>query len=201
MTGYAVFDIETTGFQAKPDSIVEIAVVHVDAGGQITGSWETLLKPAGTVGPTHVHGVAQSMVQHAPSFADVARSLYDLFAGRVAVAHNLRSFDGRFMATHFAEAGIDGSSISEGICTLSLARRVLPGPSYKLEDCCRALGIPLDGAHEALADATATAHMFSRLLPHVGTVGKAVGPAHVPQQGSGVAQAPKFYPRSLATAV
>ena len=72
MNGYAVFDIETTGFRLHEDSIVEIAVVHVDLDGEITGRWDTLLRPrGGEVGPTHVHGIDHTMVQGAPSFAPI----------------------------------------------------------------------------------------------------------------------------------
>ena len=85
MNGYAVFDIETTGFRLHEDSIVEIAVVHVDLDGEITGMWDTLLRPrGGEVGPTRVHGIEAAMVQGAPSFASLARRLYSLFAGRVS---------------------------------------------------------------------------------------------------------------------
>ena len=164
MPGYAVFDIETTGFTAHPDSIVEIAIVHVEQDGSITGAWDTLLKPAHGVGPTHVHGVTQAMVSGAPRFGDVAGHLYSLFAGRTAVAHNLPAFDGRFIEEHFRLSGIDGSSVRQGVCTLQLARQYLPGPPHTLDACCRHLGIALDDAHQALADTLATAQVFARWL-------------------------------------
>ena len=173
MPGYAVFDIETTGFRPDPDSIVEIAIVHVEQNGEITGAWDTLLKPAGAVGPTHIHGVTQAMVAGAPRFADVAGHLYGLFAGRTAVAHNLPAFDGRFLEEHFRLAGIDGASVRRGVCTLALAKRHLPGPPHTLDACCRQLGITLDDAHQALADTLATAQILARWLK-----------AGVPMQGA-----------------
>ncbi|HEV2635577.1 MAG TPA: 3'-5' exonuclease [Actinocrinis sp.] len=162
--GYAVFDIETTGLALHSESIVEIAVVHVDVHGSITGSWDTLLKPSGGVGPTGIHGITQSMVQDAPRFAEVADHLYELFAGRVAVAHNLPGFDGRFLTAHFGEVGIDAPAIKGGVCTLKYARRVLPGTTHRLEVCCDLLGIELSDAHQALADTVATAQLLGRFI-------------------------------------
>ena len=179
MPGYAVFDIETTGFKPHPDSIVEIAIVHVEEDGEITGAWDTLLKPAGSVGPTHIHGVTQSMVLGAPRFRDVAGHLYGLFAGRTAVAHNLPAFDGRFLEEHFRLAGIDGGSVRRGACTLQLAKRHLPGPPHTLDACCRHLGIALDDAHQALADTLATAQILTRWLKAGISVQGAVVPALV----------------------
>lgn len=164
MPSYAVFDIETTGFKPHPDSIVEIAIVHVEEDGEISGAWDTLLKPAGSVGPTHIHGVTQAMVADAPRFGDVAGYLYGLFAGRTAVAHNLPSFDGRFVEEHFRLSGIDGTPVRQGACTLKLAKRYLPGPPHTLDACCLHLGIKLDDAHQALADTVATAQLLSRWL-------------------------------------
>jgi DNA polymerase-3 subunit epsilon len=44
--GFAVVDFETTGLIAENnDRIIEIAVVHLNEAGVITGSWETLLNP------------------------------------------------------------------------------------------------------------------------------------------------------------
>jgi DNA polymerase III subunit epsilon len=162
--GYAVFDIETTGLALHPDSIVEIAVVHVDARGEITGAWDTLVRPDQSVGPTWIHGITQAMVLDAPKFGDLAEHLYELFAGRVAVAHNLPGFDGRFVAEHFSRAGIEAPAIKQGICTLKYARRHLPGPPHRLEDCCSHLDIGLTDAHQALADTVATARVLGHFI-------------------------------------
>jgi DNA polymerase III epsilon subunit-like protein len=94
----------------------------------------------------------------------VAGHLYELFAGRIAVAHNLPAFDGRFLTAHFDEVGIEASAIKRGVCTLKVARRVLPGPPHKLENCCARLGIDLSDAHQALADTVATAQMLGRFI-------------------------------------
>jgi DNA polymerase III subunit epsilon len=181
--GYAVFDIETTGLALHSESIVEIAVVHVDEHGAITGSWDTLLRPSGGVGPTGIHGITPGMVRDAPRFAEVADHLYELFAGRVAVAHNLPGFDGRFLAAHFGEAGIDAPAIKGGVCTLKYARRHLPGSTHRLEVCCDLLGIELSDAHQALADTVATARLLSHFITGGVRLEGAVVPAQHPETG------------------
>lgn len=195
MPDYAVFDIETTGVQLHADSIVEIAVVHVDDGGRITGSWDTLLRPAAGVGPTYIHGITDAMVQDAPSFADVAAHLHTLFAGRVAVAHNLPSFDGRFLAAHFAWSGIAAAEVKQGVCTLKQARRHLPLASHKLGDCCAYLDIDLTDAHQALDDTLATARLLGHFIGRSIDLGGAIVPAQtrVPPPGTPIDQA--FHPR------
>lgn len=211
MTGYAVFDIETTGFRLYPDSLVEIAVVHVDAEGGITGSWDTLLRPRDDeVGPTGVHGVTRAMVRGAPRFAEVAADLYALFAGRVPVAHRLPQFDGRFMAAHFSWAGIDVPEITRGLCTWKHARRHLELPGHTLAACCAHVGIELVDAHQALTDTFATARLLGHFIRagHVldGVPLRAAVPAQArspepardagASQGADVAAVGAFVPRS-----
>lgn len=136
----------------------------MDPTGAITGSWDSLLRPpSGSVGATWVHGITPGMVQQAPTFAAVAPALHDLLADRVVVAHNL-AFDGKFLLAEFAAAGLALPEISSGLCTLRLAQRHLPGPSFKLADCCRDTGIVLSDAHSAVGDATATAELLAHFI-------------------------------------
>ena len=88
MTEFAVIDTETTGTDER-DRIVEIAIVLLDANGKLVSEWDTLINPSIDVGPTHIHGITNSMVSMAPSFADVAGTVSQLLDGRVLVAHNL----------------------------------------------------------------------------------------------------------------
>ena len=202
MNGYAVFDIETTGFRLHPDSIVEIAVVHVDAGGEITESWDTLLRPRdGEVGPTHVHGIDRSMVSGAPAFADLADELYALFAGRIPVAHRIAQFDGRFLNAHFTWAGIATDTFTEGLCTWQLANRHLPLAHHTLKDCCGHLGIDLVGAHQALDDTLATAQLLGHFVRsgHTLTASRARVVPPSPARATGTAAA--FFPRHAGSGV
>ncbi len=162
--GFAVIDLETTGlFPGGHDRIVELAVVHVDDHGLITGSWETLLNPGRDLGPQQIHGIRAADILDAPTFAEVVPQLVELLAGRVPVAHNAR-FDSGFLFAELEAAGVELWQRPEFLCTMLLARDYLPGSGRALADCCDAFDIPLDGAHRAGADALATASLLSAYM-------------------------------------
>lgn len=48
MTGYAVIDVETTGLSSRNDRVIELAVVHTDTHGTITGHTVGARKSLGT---------------------------------------------------------------------------------------------------------------------------------------------------------
>jgi DNA polymerase III subunit epsilon len=179
LTGYAVVDVETTGLHPSTAEIVEVAVVHVDASGGITDRWDTLVRPLSAVSGTRVHGITATMVREAPRFADIAGHLQERLAGRVAVAHNL-PFDSRFLAAQFGEAGIVAAHIPLGVCTLRLARSHLPGPAFKLPDCCAQAEIVLTDAHSALGDATATARLLGFFISRGVKPGGTPAPTRTP---------------------
>jgi DNA polymerase-3 subunit epsilon len=163
MRGYAVVDVETTGFHPNHGEIAEIAIVHTDLKGNVTETWDTLVRPRGRMAGTNVHRITASMVRSAPSFDEIAHEVRTRLTGRVAVAHNL-PFDARFLTAQLDRVELPAPQVSSGVCTLKLARRQLRGPSFKLEHCCDELGIPLSGAHAALADTLATASLLQHLI-------------------------------------
>lgn len=188
MLGYAVVDLETSGFHPPAAEILEFAIVHVDAAGAVTGSWDSLVRPpSGNVGATWVHGITTGMVRRAPTFASLAPALHDLLADRVVVAHNL-AFDGKFLISEFAAAGLALPEISAGLCTFRLAQRHLPGPSFRLADCCRDTGIVLSDAHSAVGDATATAELLGHFIQRGLVGGTSLARPVVPAQRSASSQ-------------
>jgi DNA polymerase III epsilon subunit family exonuclease len=159
----AVIDVETTGFTPGPDRVVEVAVVRVRPDGTIEDQWETLVHPQRDVGPTWVHHITDAMVDNAPTFGDVAGELLDRLSGAVVVAHNA-SFDAGFIAHELAHADITVPELP-GACTIQLAKwSNLDVANFKLDTCCKALGLTNTGAHTALGDARVTAELASTLL-------------------------------------
>lgn len=151
----AVIDCETTGL-GRHDRIVEIAVVTVDANSWETlDEYDTLINPERDVGPVELHGITASMVQAAPTFADVAAPLARRLHGAVLIAHNL-NFDTRMLGYEFARLQVEFGTGS-GLCTLKATRE-------KLVAACGRYGIALDNAHRALADARATAALGRETL-------------------------------------
>ncbi|MFC5260849.1 exonuclease domain-containing protein [Kribbella qitaiheensis] len=162
---YAVIDTETTGLlPGHRHRVIEIAVVLLDAHGQVEREWVTLLNPQRDLGPQHIHGILTADVLAAPEFADVARELGELLAGRMVVGHNVE-FDLGFLRAEFARLGFAVPLITErSMCTMALAGYLYPGAKRTLGACCSAAGISIEGWHSALADTRATAQLFSHYL-------------------------------------
>lgn len=160
---YAIVDIETTGGYASANDITEIAIVLYD-GEQVTEVFETLIRPSKPI-PYFIQsltGIDHSMVEHAPSFCDVAPLIYEKLRGKVFVAHNV-NFDYSFIKHHLSVYGFD--LVSQKLCTVRLARKVFPAlGSYSLGNICRHFNILIENRHRAGGDATATARLFDHML-------------------------------------
>ena len=162
--GFAVIDFETTGlFPGGHDRVVEVAVVHADPHGTITGRWETLVNPGRDLGPQSIHQIRAADVLEAPSFDQIADQLVELLRGRVVVAHNA-SFDLRFLMAELGRANCWPGAAFQSLCTMQLARDILPGAGRSLADCCAAYDIELEGAHRASVDAFATARLLEAYI-------------------------------------
>lgn len=161
---FSVIDVETTGLSAKNgDRILELGVVKLNENGEILDSLDTLVNPSRKVQATHVHGITDTMVGEAPEFRDIIPHLCSVLDGSVVAAHNA-PFDLGFLREEFRRAGTTLPGISP-LCTLVLARRYLKNlPSRSLSSCRSYLQLPDDGAHNALADARAAAHLLKYFL-------------------------------------
>ena len=153
MTGLCVVGLESTALvPGQPHRIVELAIVQVDADGETLNSWHTLVNPQRELGPFgghQGHGLTDDDLRDAPSFTDIAGRVSDRLAGRVVVAHNAR-FVLDLLIDELARAGIPAPAALEPVCTMQLARDLLPGAGRSLADCGAAYG--LDSASPAGAD-------------------------------------------------
>ena len=164
MRGYAVIDIETTGFSYRlGHRIVELGVVELSPEGEVERAWETLINPQRHISATEVHGISAADVFGAPTFEEIADKLVSSLEGRVLVAHNA-GFDAQFLCQELHECGRCGESVLPAIDTVKLARTYLGLPKSRLSDCCAHLGIRNELAHSALADAMATAQLLQHFM-------------------------------------
>src|SRR5262245_3638421 len=86
--GYAVFDCETTGTDPERDEIVSLALVLLDADGNETCRFGSLVRPSCPIPKeaSAIHGIADADVAEAPTFTELAGQLLGLLEGRVFVA-------------------------------------------------------------------------------------------------------------------
>ena len=155
-SSFVVIDCETTGL-GKQDRIVEIAAVTLDGQSwEIVDEYDTLINPERDTGPTHVHGIRDSMVENAPVFSNIANALAQKFQGAVLISHNF-PFDSRMLNYEFKRLGID-FNLGKGLCTM----RACGGEN--LSDACSRYRIKLNNHHAALADARAAAALAKKVL-------------------------------------
>jgi len=161
--GWAVVDVETSGFRPGQARIVSIAALALGDDGNVEQSLYSLLNPGVDPGPTHVHGLTAEMLEGQPTFADIVDHLIDLLAGRTLVAHNV-GFDYSFLA---AEAEMVGRELPTDtvMCTVELARRLdLGTENLRLETLARHWGIDQMKPHDALDDALVLAQILKPVL-------------------------------------
>ncbi|OFY40984.1 MAG: hypothetical protein A2Z69_02855 [Bacteroidetes bacterium RBG_13_44_24] len=160
---YAIIDIETTGGSARIEKITEVAIYQHD-GENITGEYVTLVNPERSIPYfiTNLTGITNEMVEDAPKFYEIAKTIVELTEGRAFIAHNAR-FDYSFMRQEFKSLGFNFRR--KIIDTVTLSRKLFPGHrSYSLGNICRDLKIVINGRHRASGDALATVRLFEMLL-------------------------------------
>ncbi|WP_170132145.1 exonuclease domain-containing protein [Arenicella xantha] len=156
---YAVVDIETTGSMKGGNAITEVAVVQV-RGGNIISEWSTLVNPQRRIPAyiTRLTHIDDAMVANAPVFAEIADQLRDQLRDCIFVAHNV-GFDYGFIKAAYEAIG--QSFRKPKYCTVRNSRKAFPGlKSYSLGALTTHFDIDLVGAHRALNDARATAHLL-----------------------------------------
>jgi DNA polymerase-3 subunit epsilon len=160
---YAIIDIETTGGSARIEKITEVAIYQHD-GKKITGEFVTLVNPERSIPYfiTNLTGITNEMVEDAPKFYEIAKTIIELTEGRAFVAHNVR-FDYSFIRQEFKSLGYNFRR--KIIDTVTLSRKLFPGHrSYSLGNICKDLHIEITGRHRAAGDALATVKLFEILL-------------------------------------
>jgi DNA polymerase III subunit epsilon len=160
---YAIIDIETTGGSAIQEKITEIAV-YLHDGEKITGEFVTLVNPERNIPYfiTNLTGISNEMVEDAPRFYEIAKTIVELTEGRTFVAHNAR-FDYSFIRQEFKSLGFNFKR--NILDTVALSRKLLPGhKSYSLGNICKDLNILINGRHRAAGDALATVKLFEMLI-------------------------------------
>lgn len=166
---WAVLDTETTGLSPQTgDRIIEVAVVAFD-GGQVTERWSQLIDPERVLDPevTRLTGIRPEDVAGQPTFAAIAQTLISKLQGRLLVAYNA-SFDRTFLISEFSRAGLSLPRGARWLDPLVFAKELQKGQgNHKLGTVAKRLGVPLEEAHRAAADAECAGWVLHKLAPQL----------------------------------
>ncbi len=145
---YVVFDIETTGFSALKDKIIEIGAVKVE-NGRITERFSEFVNPQIPI-PFRIEeltSINDNMVADAPTI-DVILPKFEKFCeGCVMVAHNAE-FDMSFIRKNYEDLGIEREDTV--VDTVGMARFLLPQLNrFKLDTVAKAVGVSLGASPQS----------------------------------------------------
>ncbi len=160
---YVAIDFETANFYRGSPCAVSLARVR---DGQVVDQQTWLMRPPEQVDHfepfnVHIHGITPEMVAHAPRWRDVLPRLVAYVGDDVLVAHNA-GFDTGVIRYACAVDNIAWPDI-RFLCTMVLARRALPLPSYRLPYVVEALGGHMGTHHDPTDDARGVVAIVSGL--------------------------------------
>ena len=160
---FVVFDIETTGFSAHYDRIIEIGAVKIK-DGKITERFSEFVNPQIPI-PIKIEkltSINDGMVANADTIDKVLPRFLNFIGDAAVVAHNAE-FDVSFIADNAERLGqkIDFTVLD----TVLIAQYLMPGlKNFKLDTLVKHLGVVLNNHHRAVDDAEATSHIFLKLI-------------------------------------
>lgn len=161
---FAVLDIETTGLKPSQQRIIEVGIIRVSPSGSPL-RWTSLVNPGRPIPQyiTSLTGIDNQLVATAPEFRSIAPTIIEALGDLPIVGHNV-DFDVAFLNAELARSGLP-SLVNTSVDTLLLANRYASeSRRLSLSDVARAIGVPLQGSHRALADAETTLEVFRILL-------------------------------------
>lgn len=167
LDNYVVLDFETTGFSPTNSRVIEVGAIRVMRGKM--ESYNTLVNPRCYI-PEHITtlvGIDNRMVANAPDIEFVMRDLNIFCSNLPIVAHNLK-FDYGFLVANGLSSGLDFTLNGQrrGLCTLNLAKALLPSIKHKLCDLVTFFNIPKPEGnfHRALYDVYMTKMVLDNLV-------------------------------------
>ncbi|MBB5337557.1 exonuclease domain-containing protein [Pectinatus brassicae] len=190
---YTIIDLETTGFDARYDEIIEIGCIKYRNNKEVA-KFQTLIQPA----PSYEYddndnktamyyvddfiseltGITNEMLVSAPRFESISNDLQAFLKDELLMGHNV-NFDINFLYDYFLKYN-EYIFRNNFVDTLRLSRRVLPElPNYKLKTIADYYDIT-NTYHRALADCQTTYQIFTQLSQkaHAENIDLTLSPKH-----------------------
>lgn len=157
MKNYVVIDLETTGLDYKTEQITEVALIKYDENFSEIGSFNTVVKLQEgrelSEFIKNLTGLTEEYLSNGMTELEATMMVNRFIDNHSIVVAQYAPFDFAFLSKF-------GITPSKFICTKSLTSQVEPLVSSSLKPTCERLGIKLDNAHRAFADARATAEVL-----------------------------------------
>ncbi len=151
----AFVDVETTGV-LPTDRIVQIAIIRIEPDGGIE-TLHTLVNPERSIPAesTAVHGITDAMVEKSPTFWGLAKPVAKLLGnGAILAAYNGK-FDTKMLVAEFERAHVP-NPIAGAALIDPFVMFVRKNPRDLAAYAAHYGRIPLEDAHDAMADLVAT---------------------------------------------
>ncbi|MBE9230516.1 UvrD-helicase domain-containing protein [Cuspidothrix issatschenkoi LEGE 03284] len=159
-----VFDVETTGFLAGRDEVIEIAGIKL-INGEITSEFHHYIKNTVTVGDSQeIHGYNDEfLAKNGRNTIDVFTEFLAFIKDAFLVGHNL-GFDIKMILANAQKLGLSTPQFQWGD-TWDLAKRFIKADSYSLENLATQLKLNQLPSHRALDDTRTTVELLAILIP------------------------------------
>lgn len=162
---YVSFDVETTGLAPRYDKVIQLSAVKMQRGNVIA-EFDEYINPHEPLSPIimDITHITDQDLKNARDESEVFAEFKAFCADHILVGHNVIDFDVPMVNTTYERLGIEPIK-NVVIDTLPLARFVHPEMRrFTLSTLAKKLSVPLDHAHNAIFDATATGQVARKLL-------------------------------------
>lgn len=162
MKDYVVLDLENPNFRQNSISAVGIVLIRDNKAVEKIYS---LINPEDTFDRINmdITKIAPHMVKDSPTLPEFWPEIKDLLTNNIVVGHNI-TYDLKLLSRSLQRYQIPVPDFRY-VCTLSLSRRFLDLPSYKLENIAKKVHI-IYNPHNAIEDARAAYELFEYINRH-----------------------------------
>ncbi len=165
---YCVIDLETTGYYARIDNIIEVGILKIRSN-RIIDKYETLINPGYEIDDFMIDktGITNEMLEVAPFFEEKVDEIINFIGDDLIVGHNV-SFDVNFLYDEILNYKENHFLENDFIDTLRLARKFFRElENHKLVTLLDFAGIEYKRLHRALNDAEATYFLYEFIKTYV----------------------------------
>jgi DNA polymerase-3 subunit epsilon len=159
------FDLEATGLNVMRDRIIQIAAIKYYADGREPAELEMLINPGIPISleAMAVHGITPKDVANKPTFAQVAKEIFDFFGDADLSGYNSNRFDIPMLMEELDRAGFEFDIEKRRLIDVQrIFYRMEPRTlRAALKFYC---GKEIENAHDAMADVKATIDVFQGQL-------------------------------------